>query len=243
MGKEETPPFAGGGADRGAFAFISRGWREVRDSATADLRLMRARADSVRARADRELEHLLASASALAGPAPPLPPVAAGAPIAEVEFVQRRIQPKIQELRRQYASRAPDGGWPAGASSLRVDLSGITAIRNAIVAEGAGAEGWRVAPWKGDRAEEGRKEWEVVRMLRSGLKEFERRSLSSDMFAGFRGRGEFVEKFKLSLVILNPSIRYDGIPLVLVWDLYNLFWKLKNCNGRTECNNSKLRCD
>ena len=111
------------------------------------------------------------------------------------------------------------------------------------MAEGDGAEGWRVAPWKGDRAEEGRKEWEVVRMLRSGLKEFERRSLSSDMFAGFRGRGEFVEKFKLSLVILNPSIRYDGIPLVLVWDLYNLFWKLKNCNGRTECNNSKLRCD
>ncbi|KAG2572057.1 digalactosyldiacylglycerol synthase 1, chloroplastic-like [Panicum virgatum] len=202
MGTEETPPFAGGGADRGAFAFISRGWREVRDSATADLRLMRARADSVRARADRELEHLLASASALAGPAPPLPPVAAGAPIAEVEFVQRRIQPKIQELRRQYASRAPDGGWPAGASSLRVDLSGIKAIRNAIV-----AEGWRVAPWKGDRAEEGRKEWEVVRMLRSGLKEFERRSLSSDMFAGFRGRGEFVEKFKLSLKSLNKDYR------------------------------------
>nr|CAB3487012.1 unnamed protein product [Digitaria exilis] len=211
MGKEGAPPITGGGgggADRGAFAFISKGWREVRDSATADLRLMRARADSVRARADRELEHLLASASALAGPAPPLPPVAAGAPIAEVEFVRKRIQPKIEELRRQYSSRAPGGGWPPGASTLRVDLSGITAIRNAIVAEGDGADKWRLARWKGERGdEEGRNEWEVVRMIRSGLKEFERRSLTSDMFAGFRGRGEFVEKFKLSLKSLNKDCR------------------------------------
>lgn len=200
MGKDETPPIA----DGGTFAFISKGWREVRDSATADLRLMRARADSVRARADRELEHLLASASALAGPAPPLPPVATGAPIAEVEFVRKRIQPKIQELRRQYTSRGLDGG--AGATSLRIDLSGITAIRNAIVAEGDAAERRRLAQWKRDRDEDdGRKDWEVVRMIRRGLKEFERRSLSSDMFAGFRGRGEFVEKFKLSMKSLNKD--------------------------------------
>lgn len=200
MGKDETPPIA----DGGTFAFISKGWREVRDSATADLQLMRARADSVRARADRELEHLLASASALAGPAPPLPPVATGAPIAEVEFVRKRIQPKIQELRRQYTSRGLDGG--AGATSLRIDLSGITAIRNAIVAEGDAAERRRLAQWKGDRDDDdGRKDWEVVRMIRRGLKEFERRSLSSDMFAGFRGRGEFVEKFKLSMKSLNKD--------------------------------------
>ncbi|WVZ85577.1 hypothetical protein U9M48_032489 [Paspalum notatum var. saurae] len=201
MGKEETPPIADGS---GAFAFISKGWREVRDSATADLRLMRARAETVRALADRELEHLLASASALA----PLPPVAAGAPIAEVEFVRNRIQPKIQELRRQYASGALlDGGraGAGGASSLRIDLSGIKAIRNAIVAEGDAAERWRLAPWKGDHGEEARNEWEVVRMIRSGLKEFERRSLSSDMFAGFRGRGEFVEKFKLRMKTLNKD--------------------------------------
>ncbi|KAL6652874.1 hypothetical protein ACP70R_011799 [Stipagrostis hirtigluma subsp. patula] len=192
MGAEETPPVAGGG---GAFAFISKGWREVRDSASADLRLMRARAD-------RELEHLLASASALA----PLPPVAAGAPILELEFVRKRIQPKIQELRRQYSSRALDG-WPPKASgaSLRVDLSGITAIRNAVVAEGDGAGRWRVARWKEDPEEEGRKEWEVVRMIRSGLKEFERRSLSSEMFGGFHGRSDFVEKFKLSLKSLNKE--------------------------------------
>ncbi|GJN02993.1 hypothetical protein PR202_ga20389 [Eleusine coracana subsp. coracana] len=189
MGTDDTPPIAAG-----AFAFISKGWREVQHSATADLRLMRARAD-------RELEQLLASAPALA----PRPPVAAGAPIAEVEFVRRRIQPKIQELQRQAAL----GGWPPGpaGASLRIDLSGITAIRNAVVAEGQGNGRWGIARWKGDQAEEEAKEWEVVRMIRSGLKEFERRSLSSDMLAGFRGRSKFVEKFKLSLKSLNKEDR------------------------------------
>jgi digalactosyldiacylglycerol synthase len=186
MGTNDTPPTAGG-ADR-AFAFISKGWREVRDSAAADLRLMRARAD-------RGLEQLLASAPALA------PPVAAGAPIAELELVRRRIQ----ELRRQYSSRAALGGcWPpgpAGGASLRVGLSGITAIRNAVVAEGDGSGRWRVAWWKGGREEEGAKEWEVVRMMQSGFKDFERRSLSSDVLVGFRGRNDFVERFKLNLVI------------------------------------------
>ncbi|KAL5215713.1 hypothetical protein ABZP36_007114 [Zizania latifolia] len=194
MGGEKPPPIGtGGGGGGGAFAFISKGWREVRDSASADLQQMRARAD-------RELEHLLTSASALAGPsAPPLPPVAAWAPIAEVEFVRKRIEPKIMELRRQYSSTVREG-WPPKA---RVDLSGITAIRNAIVAEGDGVGRSRLMPWKGHTGDEGRKEWEVVRMIRSGLKEFERRSLSSEMLGGFRGRSEFVEKFKLSLKSLS----------------------------------------
>jgi digalactosyldiacylglycerol synthase len=181
MGTDGTSPIAGS-AD-GTFAFISKGWREVRDSATADLCLMRARAN-------RELEQLLASA--------------AGAPIAEVEFVRRRIQPKIQELRRQYSSRATLSAWPpgpAGSASLRVEISGITAIRNAVVAEGDGAGRWRIARWKGEPAENGAKVWEVVRMIRSGFKELKSRRLSSDALAGFRGRNEFVEKFKLSLVI------------------------------------------
>ena len=138
-------PISGGrgrGADDFAFSFISKGWREVRDSASADLRLMRARADSLRTLADRELEHLIASAST------PPPPFAAGAPIAELEFVRKQIQPKISELRRQYASREPElrrrvlERWvpPRGATSARVDLSGITAIRNAIVSEAGGAQ-------------------------------------------------------------------------------------------------------
>lgn len=195
----------GGGDASAALSFIYKGWREVRDSASADLRLMRARADSLRTLADRELEHLLVSASTTV--AAPAPPVAAGAPIAEVEFVRKRIQPKIMELRRQYSSTVRDAGWApkAAGASLRVDLSGITAIRNAIVAEGGGGGGgggrWGLVRWKGHADDEGRKEWEVVRMIRSGLKEFERRSLSSEVFGGFRGRGEFVEKFKLSLVI------------------------------------------
>jgi digalactosyldiacylglycerol synthase len=193
-----VPPTTTGGraADDTAFAFLSKGWREVRDSASADLRLMRARADSLRTLADRELDHLLASAAA----APP-PPLAAGAPIAELEFVRNRIQPKISELRRHYASREPElrrrvlDRWvpPRGATSARVDLSGITAIRNAIVFEATGEA-------------EGDKEWEVVRMIRGGLKELERRSQSSEILGGFRGTGDLVEKFKSSLVISRTTI-------------------------------------
>jgi digalactosyldiacylglycerol synthase len=207
-----VPPTYGGGGGRGggaaddtAFSFISKGWREVRDSASADLRLMRARAESLRTLADRELEHLLVSASASAPLAAPPPPLAAGAPIAELEFVRKQIQPKISELRRRYASREPElrrrvlERWvpPRGATSARVDLSGITAIRNAIV-----SERWSPAAWSGEEEDaEEEKEWEVVRMIRGGLKELERRSQSSELLGGFRGTGDLVEKFKSSLVI------------------------------------------
>ncbi|GJN21250.1 hypothetical protein PR202_gb08711 [Eleusine coracana subsp. coracana] len=200
---------AGRGDDDGAFSFLSKGWREVRDSATADLRLMRARADSFRTIADRELEQLLASASATV-PSPP-PPVAAGAPIAELEFVRSRIQPKISELRRQYASAARDRDlgrrvlerW--GPARARVDLSGISAIRNAIVSEADGAERWRRAAWRGEVEADGDegKEWEVVRMIRTSLKELERRSQTSEILGGLRGPSEFVEKFKSSLKSFN----------------------------------------
>ncbi|KAG2658912.1 digalactosyldiacylglycerol synthase 1, chloroplastic-like isoform X1 [Panicum virgatum] len=197
--------FGGARGDDSAFSFLSKGWREVRDSATADLRLMRARAYSLRTLADRELEHLLASASTALAAAPPL---AAGAPIAELEFVRTRIQPKISELRRRYASRERDlgrrvlEGWaPGGPARARVDLSGITAIRNAIVSEADGGERWRRAAWKGE-AEEG-KEWEVVRMIRDGIKEFERRNQTSEIFEGLRSTGELVEKFKSSLKSFN----------------------------------------
>jgi hypothetical protein len=190
--KSPQPATGGGGREGGAFAFISKGWREARDSATADLSLMRERAD-------RELAHLIAaSASALAGPG------TASRPFAELDLVRRRIQPKITELRNQCSSTVLEG-WPpkAGAgASLRVDLSGLTAIRNAILADGR----LRVAPWKGDK---GRAEWDVVAMVRSGLKEFERRSLlSSEMLGGFRGRSEFLDKLKLSLV--NSTMAFNN---------------------------------
>jgi len=204
--------FGTGRGDDSAFSFLSKGWREVRDSATADLRLMRARADSLRTLADRELENLLASASTALTSAPP-PPLAAGAPIAELEFVRTRIQPKISELRRRYASqerelgrRVLEGWAPRGAGGparARVDLSGITAIRNAIVSEVDGGERWRRAVWNGEAEAEEGKEWEVVRMIRDGIKEFERRSQTSEIFEGLRSTGELVEKFKSSLVILH----------------------------------------
>jgi digalactosyldiacylglycerol synthase len=79
--------------DGGAFAFISKGWREARDTATADLSLMRARAD-----------HLIASA-----------------PFAEeLDLVRKRIQPKITELRWHCSL---EGWPPRAGASLRVDLA------------------------------------------------------------------------------------------------------------------------
>ncbi|KAM0853984.1 hypothetical protein ACQ4PT_050729 [Festuca glaucescens] len=215
------------GRDGGAFAFISKGWREARDSASADLSLMRARAD-------RELGHLIASASALAGPG--RAPVA---PFAELDFVRKRIQPKITELRKQCSSTVLEGWPPKAGASLRVDLSGLTAIRNAIVADGHGGGEWlRVAPWKWGK---GRTEWDVVTFIRSGLKEselattirsglkeFERRSLSNEMFGGFRGRSEFLEKLKLSLKLLNKDSRepkQEVPPLDLMEILAYLVWQ------------------
>ncbi|KAF0921294.1 hypothetical protein E2562_003098 [Oryza meyeriana var. granulata] len=118
MGGEKLLPISGGGADGGAFAFISKGWREVWDSASADLQQMRACADC-------ELEHLVVSASVLAGHAGATA-AAGGLPIAEVEFVRKWIQPKIMELQRQYSLMVHEGGWPPKAgASLRIDISGL----------------------------------------------------------------------------------------------------------------------
>ncbi|KAF0928107.1 hypothetical protein E2562_037917 [Oryza meyeriana var. granulata] len=85
MGGEKPLLISGSGADGGAFAFISKEWHKVRDSVSTDLRQMRAH--RLRAGApprDRVGAHE-------PEPVPPLPPVATGAPIAEVEFVQKRI--------------------------------------------------------------------------------------------------------------------------------------------------------
>ncbi|WOL11216.1 digalactosyldiacylglycerol synthase 1, chloroplastic [Canna indica] len=169
-----------------ALSFISRGWREVRDSADADLRLMRARASSFKTLADRELENLFGS-SALTAPRAP----------AELEFV-KRFQPKLSEIRQAYS--APDFSrrvlekW-SPKTTIRIDLS---AIRNAIVSEvdevGAvrdlGKEKGRSRNRAVVEAEQG-KEWEPIRILKTGLKELERKSHSTS--------NELVEKVKLSL--------------------------------------------
>lgn len=209
-----------------AFSFISRGWREVRDSADADLELIKARANSFKKLAtsfDRELENFLNSASTFSvppavrwSPSPPswasqspLTMVPASTSIAELEFV-KKIQPKLTEFRQAYSS--PDFSrkvlerWSPRAR-IRIDLS---AIKNALVSE-VEDEGevldldtkWfrqkgRRVRWKVEQEEEA-KEWELIRMLKTGLKEFERKSHSNDIFGNFRG-SDFMEKVKLSLV-------------------------------------------
>ncbi|KAL5200844.1 hypothetical protein ABZP36_035198 [Zizania latifolia] len=57
------------------------------------------------------------------------------------------------------------------------------------------------ASWiKRQKEEKEGKEWEVVRMIRDGLKKLERRSQTSEIFGGIQSPGELVEKFKSSLV-------------------------------------------
>ncbi|XP_034694382.1 digalactosyldiacylglycerol synthase 1, chloroplastic [Vitis riparia] len=208
-----------------AFSFISRGWREVRDSADADLKLMKNRADSFKNLAtsfDREIENFINSASAFSVPA------IKSSPPAEIDFV-KRLQPKISEIRRAYSS--PDFSrkvlekW-SPRTRIRIDLS---AIKNAIVADaeerdgGLGFRGWeRVrrgrglrlkefwGEWK-EESEEGQKEWEPIRALKTRL---QRRSSSSDIFEGFKN-SEFVEKVKSSLkaICREPQESKDVPPL------------------------------
>lgn len=169
-------------------ALIRKGWREVRDSAGADLQLMRDRASTFRELAtsiDRELENL---------------------------DLVKRIQPKLSEFRRAYSSpdfsqsvlrrwTAADGGsGDRGGRILRLDLS---AIRNAFASEvedGARLAEWergfRAWDWRGER-----EEWEPIRRLKSGLRQLERRrsSSSSDFLVSLKNI-EFVEKLKTRLV-------------------------------------------
>ena len=114
-----------------AFSFISKGWREIRDSTDMDIQLMRHQANSFKNLAtsfDRELENFFNSAKTLFS----LPEIRS--PLAEIDFV-KRLQLKLSKFRRAYS--LPDFNekvlekWTL-RSWLRIDLS---AIRNAIVAE------------------------------------------------------------------------------------------------------------
>ncbi|XP_039117105.1 digalactosyldiacylglycerol synthase 1, chloroplastic-like [Dioscorea cayenensis subsp. rotundata] len=197
-----------------ALAFISRGWREVRDSAGADLQLMRTRARTFKSLADLEFENFLNSAS-------PFSVSAAEAPIAELDFV-KRIKPKLSEIRRAYSS--PDFSrkvlerWNP-RSRFQLDFSGI---RDAIVSvdenEGFGdfGRGRLKREGRGVRSKEGETEWEIIRILKTGLKEFERKSHSKDIFLDIeRKSSEFVEKVKLSLksICKEPEDSKDVPPL------------------------------
>ncbi|KAF8395466.1 hypothetical protein HHK36_019412 [Tetracentron sinense] len=204
-----------------AFSFISKGWREVRDSAGADFKLMRARATTFKNLAtsfDRELENFLNSTSTFSVPA-----IKSSSP-GEIDFV-RRLQPKFSEFRRAYSSpefsRKVLEKW-SPRSRIRLDLS---AIKSAFVSEIEDTDGIRKRvgrgrtvrlkefrwEWKGDN-EESYKDWEPIKVLKTKLREFERKSNFKNM--------EFVEKVKTSLVpAYGNSITASNSILTIVADI------------------------
>ncbi|CAA6660504.1 unnamed protein product [Spirodela intermedia] len=135
--------------------------------------------------------------------------------IPDLEFV-KKIQPKLSEFRRAYSS--PDFSkkvlekWTPRAR-IKIDLS---AIKNALVSVGE-VEGEildldrkrflrkaRDERWKVERDEEG-KDWEPIRILKTGFRELELKNPSSEVFGTFKG-ADFMEKVKLSL----KSISWDS---------------------------------
>ncbi|KAL9672914.1 hypothetical protein QQ045_029167 [Rhodiola kirilowii] len=195
-----------------AFSLISKGWREVRDSAELDLKLMRNRADSFKNLAtsfDKEIENFINSASTFA-----VPTIKYSSPPQEIEFV-KKLRPKLSEIKRAYSS--PDFNrkvfekW-SPRESIRIDLS---SIRNAIVAEaeedvyGSWRGGTRLkfneflGEWKNEGDES--KEWEPIRALKLRLRELERKALtpssSGEVFEVLKN-SDFMEKMKSSLKAL-----------------------------------------
>ncbi|CAK8544148.1 unnamed protein product [Lathyrus sativus] len=184
------------------FSFISKGWGEFRDSANADIRLLKDRAKSfsnLTTSFDREIENFINSAA----PGFSVPAMNSSPP-AEIEFV-KKLQPKLSEIRRAYSS--PDFSkkvlekWKPRAT-IRIDL---TAIKNAIVSEELGdgivdvergVKGRRLGFWEGESESETR-DWEPIRALKTKIREFEKRSSSVEIFDGFKN-SEFLEKLKSS---------------------------------------------
>ncbi|XP_022745984.1 digalactosyldiacylglycerol synthase 1, chloroplastic-like isoform X3 [Durio zibethinus] len=200
----QTQSAAAAVSNSSAFSFISKGWREVRDSADADLQLMKNRAHSFKnlaASFDREIENFIHSAT----PAFSVPVIRQSS---EIDFM-KKLQPKISEFRRVYLapeiSRKVMEKWGTRAN-LWIDLS---RIRSAIVAEVYETEEEDMDGiielnkfTKGRRArfrEEGQfGDWEPIRALKTKLREFEKKNSSVEIFGGFKN-SEFVEKVKSSL--------------------------------------------
>ncbi|CAO2820196.1 unnamed protein product [Amaranthus hypochondriacus] len=206
-----SPATVAGGSPSSAFSFISKGWREVRDSADADLRLMKDRANSFKNLAssfDRELENFINSASPFS-----VPVNRSNSPV-EIDLV-KRIQPKLSEFRRAYStpdfSRKVLEKWGRPTRpSIRIDLS---AFKNAIVEEVdiEGGERVRVGnngrerstfrdfrwDWKTE-GEEGFKDWEPLRVLKTKLKDFEVQKSPDEIFGAWKN-SELIEKLKSSL--------------------------------------------
>ncbi|KAK6944119.1 hypothetical protein RJ641_025221, partial [Dillenia turbinata] len=197
-----------------AFSFLSKGWREVRDSAENDLQLMRDRANSFKNRADRELENFINSASVFSVPAIRYsrPPLSSSRRPAEMDFV-KKLQPKLSEIRRVYS--APDfskkvlAKWSPRAN-IKLDL---TAIKNALASEFEVKDGFIGFGFDRERVEL-EKDWEPIRALKMKMREFEQKKRSSEIFGGFKN-GEFVEKVKSSwkAICKEPQESTDVPPL------------------------------
>ncbi|KAG4123538.1 hypothetical protein ERO13_D11G333000v2 [Gossypium hirsutum] len=184
-----------------AFSFISKGWREVRDSADADLRLMKDRANSfknIAASFDREIENLIYSAT----PTFTVPPIRQSS---EIEFM-KKLHPKMSEFRRVYSApeisrKVMEKCGPR--ANLGIELS---RIRSTIAAEvfGTVEEDMKgIIEFNKVRSEklneEGQfGEWEPIRVLKTRFREFEKKNSTVEIFAGFK-KNEFVEKVKSSL--------------------------------------------
>ncbi|WCJ34188.1 Digalactosyldiacylglycerol synthase 1 chloroplastic [Euphorbia peplus] len=220
-----------------AFSFISKGWRDVRDSADADLQLMRARATSFKNLAnsfDREIENFFNSAStsfSVGSFGPSTTPK-------EIDFV-KKLQPKISEFRRVYSapeiSKKVLEKWGPRAK-LGIDLS---AIRNAIVADvededinaivefdrvRRGRKAVKFSEFWGERKEDGGqfREWEPIRQLRRGLRELEKKSEPVEIFGGLKNN-EFVEKLKASLKAMREPQDSKEVPPLDVPELLAYF--------------------
>ncbi|XP_057778325.1 digalactosyldiacylglycerol synthase 1, chloroplastic [Salvia miltiorrhiza] len=203
-----------------AFSFISKGWREVRSSADADLQLLKNRANSFKNLADKELENFLNSASRTPFSVPTITASATlnPAPPAEIDFV-KKLQPKLSEFRRAYSS--PDFKFYP-RPQIKINLS---AIKNAIVAEVGEDEDEEderetLRKWRGVRLKEKEREegqfgefWEPIRTFKSRLRELEQKS-SSEILEGIKN-SEFVEKFKSSLksICKDPNDSKEVPPL------------------------------
>lgn len=194
-----------------AFSLLSKGWREVRDSADADLQLMRKRANSVKNLAstfDREIENFLNNSAMSAFPVVSSSPSAFGNEIG----IMKKLEPKISEFRRVYSapeiSRKVMERWGPAKAKLGIDLS---AIKKAIVSEMDLDEREGVLEMRRRRDRDRFREfyaegegegsfgdWKPIRSLKSRFKEFEKRS-SLELLIGFKN-SELVEKLKASFV-------------------------------------------
>lgn len=184
-----------------AFSLISKGWKEVRSSADADLQLIRNRA--------KELENFLSSVPTITATA-----TATATTPGEIDFV-KKLRPKLSEIRRAYSS--PDFNW-APKGKLRIDLSGIT---NAIVTE---SEDEKLGKWRREKRFKDEKQfgelsnWEPIRAFRNRLREMEVEIKSSnssspvEIFEGIKN-SEFMEKVKSSFKsICKEPEESKGVP-------------------------------